>query len=188
LAPALGAAALGAAFAAAALGAALAAAAFLGAALAAGLAAAAFLGGINRKFLIPAAIFALVFAGLISVNRVSSASEDRLLFWRMGTRAVTEKPLLGYGAESGEFIYNSLFAREKVNLESLIIDRSHNLFLDIAMWSGIPGLLVFCLWLYFSFRRLTEDKKFAVLSLLLYSFFQPLSIVHWILLIITINI
>jgi len=161
---------------------------FLSASRAGGLAVATFLAAINRKFFIPILVAALMFVGIVSTSQMTSLFEDRLLFWKMGMTAVAEKPITGYGAESGESIYNTLFARERINLELLMVDRSHNLFLDIAMWSGIPGLFVFALWLYHVFALSDWHKRFALLSFLIYSFFQPLSVVHWILLIITINI
>lgn len=115
--------------------------------------------------------------------------ESRPVIWKIAVNEIAKKPILGYGAESGEFIFNKVFLSRDINLENIIVDRTHNLFLDILMWTGILGIITFGGWLFLSFTNLaTMEKKFAFLSFLTYSMFQPLSIVHWILLIIIVTI
>ncbi len=130
-------------------------------------------------------ILVLVF----SVTKNPSPFESRLLFWKMATQEIVERPVLGFGAESGEVIYNEAFQKAQMPLNNLIVDRAHNLFLDAALWSGVIGLLIFSGWLYQSFVSIKDfGKKAAFISFLLYSIFQPLSVAHWILLIIIVNI
>ncbi len=108
--------------------------------------------------------------------------ENREVIWPLAVQQIIKKPIFGYGAESGEIVFNNAFYESGFPLSDLIIDRAHNLFLDVAMWSGGIGLAVFLFWLYFSFIDLTDvRKKLAFLSFLVFSMFQPLSVVHWIL-------
>lgn len=119
----------------------------------------------------------------LSLNRNISPFENRLLIWKLGTGQIGKRPILGYGAESGEVVYNLAFKNCNLPLYNLMVDRSHNLIIDITMWSGFVGLLLFSLWIYHSFRETKSIvNKFAIGSFLIYSMLQPLSIVHWILL------
>lgn len=128
-------------------------------------------------------ILMTVFIIFLSGSKGNSLFENRQTIWQLGIVKILEKPFLGYGAESGEVVYDKAFFENGFPLSNLIIDRSHNLFLDVVMWSGFAGLVLFCVWLALSFRRLkTPPQKLIVLSFLIYSMFQPLSIVHWILL------
>ncbi len=124
----------------------------------------------------------------LSVFKNVSPFENRPLFWKMALQEISQKPIFGFGAESGEWVYNDAFKKAEIPLNNLIVDRAHNLFLDVALWSGIVGLLVFCGWLYQSFKNIKDvGRRNAFLSFLIYSMFQPLSVVHWILLLVIID-
>lgn len=136
------------------------------------------------------ALISFSFILLISLERVSPfpGPEERSVVWTLGIKQILSRPVLGFGVESGEVVYDQTFKKSGILLENFVIDRAHNLFLDVTMWSGIIGLIFFIGFLVESFRSIDSNKKFALLSLLIYAMFQPLSIVHWILLIIIINI
>lgn len=124
-----------------------------------------------------------VLVSILSINKKFSIFENRLLIWNLGTKEIVERPLLGFGAESGEVVYDKAFEDFGLPLYNMIVDRSHNLFLDVAMWSGIVGLILFAGWLAFGFKELKDKlRKLSLVAFLIYAFFQPLSIVHWILL------
>lgn len=145
----------------------------------------------NLKKPVALAIILLAFTGILYISNGKGTSfiEDRPAIWKIAVSKIYQKPTLGYGAESGEFVFNKAFLSRDISLENIIIDRTHNLFLDILMWSGGLGLITFVGWLYFSFVGLDSTaKKFAFLAFLIYSIFQPLSIVHWILLITIVTI
>jgi len=137
----------------------------------------------NKKVIwIIATCLCLILVIVISGNKPSSFYENRITFWTLGIQQIGQKPLLGYGAESGEYVYNKAFEKSGFPLSNIIVDRSHNLFIDVAMWSGLTGLLTFLGWLIIVFKKLqTASQKFAFLSFLTYAMLQPLSIVHWIL-------
>lgn len=115
--------------------------------------------------------------------RPQSLYENRPLFWRMGLDAVMRQPL-GYGAESGETVFRETFARHDIDLWDFVIDRAHNIFLDIAMWSGLPGLAVFGIWLsrIATNRRNTHepDRIWPILGWLTFALFQPVGVVQWV--------
>lgn len=117
-----------------------------------------------------------------------SKFENRSQILKSGLFITFEKPLLGYGAESGEYLYEKMFFDMGIPIQDLRIDRTHNLFLDVAMWSGYVGLLVFLFWGFYSFKNVNISKKYALIAFLVYSSFQPLSVVHWIYLIVILNI
>jgi len=119
----------------------------------------------------------IILVGVISLGKISSKFENRLTFWKMAVQAIAERPVLGYGAESNEKVYEEAFKKAEMPLYDFIVDRSHNLFLDVALWTGIPGLIAFCL-----FLLNTRKSKAILYPFLIYSFFQPLSVVHWLLL------
>jgi len=118
--------------------------------------------------------------------------ESRLQFWKYATSAIEQKPYLGYGFESQELIYEKAYKKDEVPLDFLIVDRAHNLFLDVILWTGILGLFSFFGWLFFELKDLVLGKKYlqfgSILALLAYSMIQPLSIIHWLYLFVFLNI
>lgn len=148
-----------------------------------------FIKGNLKKFLFPGTIvLGIIAAGIFSFGKVESLVESRSVIWKLGMRAVSQRPLFGYGAESGEVVYDKLFESMGIRIAYLTIDRAHNLLLDILMWSGVIGLIFFTLWVYEIFRGLNVNKKIAAVSILVFSMFMPLSIVHWIFFFIVVNI
>lgn len=109
--------------------------------------------------------------------RTDSLYENRLTFWQMAIDGIKRRPLWGYGAESGEVFYNLAFAKAEMPLVGLIVDRSHNIFLDVAMWSGLIGLGVFILWFIVNWKN-----SWGLVAWLIFASLQPLGVVHWMLL------
>ncbi|CAN5292382.1 hypothetical protein BH10PAT1_BH10PAT1_3370 [soil metagenome] len=117
---------------------------------------------------------------LISLTlKSSSVFEDRITIWNFGIQAIKERPILGFGAESGESIYNNIFAKNNLPLFNLVIDRAHNVFLDILQWSGILGLTAFLAWIL-------SKRNILLIPWFVFAFFQPLGVTHWMLLMILI--
>jgi O-antigen ligase len=109
------------------------------------------------------------------------AQEDRVLIWRLAGEKIRQRWVLGWGAESSEVVFENAYREAGMPLLGIMVDRAHNLFLDILIWSGTVGLVVFLGWLGSVFRNLPWKKKMGFLALLAYAMFQPLSIVHWLL-------
>lgn len=117
--------------------------------------------------------------------------QDRFYYWQLAFEKVKERPFLGYGAESGETIFDQAFAEKQIPLSNLMVDRAHNVFLDVALWSGITGLIFFVVWLFIQLKWLIKRKYslqiIVLAAFLIYSFFQPLSVVHWLMLYLIFN-
>lgn len=116
----------------------------------------------------------------------TSLFENREVIWRHSISLIADRPIIGYGAESNEKIFKKAFSESGFPLVNLIIDRTHNLFLDITMWSGMLGLILFLSFLFHSFNETEKRLKNVFIAFLIYSMFQPLSVAHWILLMIII--
>lgn len=118
--------------------------------------------------------------------------ENRLSYWKHAYSSFLDRPLLGYGAESGEVVFEREYLKDNIILGNFMVDRSHNLLIDITMWSGILGLFTFGIFLFGSllntFKTKKQKKFYTLLGFLLFSFFQPLGVVHWILFFIVLNL
>lgn len=98
-------------------------------------------------------------------------------------------PVMGFGIDSINSLYTQKFAGfspETVvyspvdfNLKNLIIDRSHNYFLDLLIFSGILGLVCYS-YLIFALFKTSAPKplKFFLILYLIWVQFQVQSIAH----------
>lgn len=108
------------------------------------------------------------FEELSNFKRGSAAV--RLDLWSNGIKAVSLKPLFGYGLENQGEAYlpyykvsDALYSRPNT-----YNDRAHNLILDILLTSGVVGLIFFVYFLYLVFSNLFKsltDNKWKTLSL-----------------------
>lgn len=140
----------------------------------------------GKKFLLILGLSIILLAGIFGVwqERNQSLFENRWLIWNLGIKAALEKPVLGYGAEGIINIYEKQFKSIDRPLVELMVDRSHNLFLDIILFSGFLGLVFFLKWFWESTKKIKENYKLAgLVGFFIFSFFQPLGIVHWVYLI-----
>ena len=82
------------------------------------------------------------------------AGSGRAKLWKNGIIIFMQKPILGYGAENLEVEY------AKYNINQ---DRPHNLIIQLATTSGLPGLLLYIsgigLILFRGLKRLKEDDN-----------------------------
>lgn len=132
------------------------------------------------------AVGALIVGGNMNFN---DPYEGRGVIWRLAIQSVKERPILGYGAESGEIVFKEAFRVYGTPLEGLIVDRAHNIFFDIAMWSGVFGLILFIYWIYLCLKGTKEVwRKKALLGFFVFASLQPLGVVHWIMLVVFISL
>lgn len=69
-----------------------------------------------------------------------------------------------------------------INLLDFMVDRSHNIFLDISLWSGMTGLIVFTGWCISSGNELWKRDRLRFIVFVawfVFASFQPLGVVHW---------
>ncbi len=138
-----------------------------------------------KKYILPIVLIIVLIFTFKPVS-LDSPFENRYVIWGHSVNLISKSPIFGYGLESNEKIFDRAFYESGFPLSNLIIDRAHNLFLDVTLWSGTIGLFLFICFLYQSFLSLDSDRKKAFFSFLIFSMFQPLSVAHWLLFILII--
>ncbi len=134
----------------------------------------------KKKYIIFIPII-LIIAFVIKPINLDSHFENRIVIWKHSINLIKENLILGYGTESNEILFDKAFYESGFPLSGLIVDRAHNIFLDITLWSGIVGLFLFVGFLYETYKNLDGGMKKVFLSFMIFASFQPLSVVHWIL-------
>ena len=81
-----------------------------------------------------------------SISLTERTTQSRFLIWQMALRGIKENPLLGWGQENYNLIFNKYYKPELWRQEPWF-DRSHNIIFDWLSNAGILGLLSY-LWLY----------------------------------------
>ena len=109
-----------------------------------------------------------------SISAVDPTTQSRLFVWGKSLEASAERPVIGYGFENFEYVYNKFYDPQKIGEEWF--DRSHNVYIDELIHGGIVGLGVYLALLGFMFYALwqyrTRDQETALLLsalLLVYS-------------------
>lgn len=131
-----------------------------------------FLGLYAYVLLIPSLLRWLNAALLLGQNdiyvRVAQEGELRLRAWRLFIQAVAERPWFGYGW-TGVGSAQIAVADQFPILEG-IFQNSHNIFLDLVLWVGLPlglfisGILVW--WFVVAFRAIRRSEDAALFLLL----------------------
>jgi hypothetical protein len=88
-----------------------------------------------------------------SISKEEIKNQGRSFVWPMAIKGFKERPILGWGQENFNYVFNKYYNPLMYNQEQWF-DRTHNVILDWLIASGIVGLLAY-LSLYF----------FAILSL-----------------------
>lgn len=93
-----------------------------------------------------------------SKNSWEKAGSGRAKLWVYGIKLITEKPIFGYGPENLEIEY------ARFNISQ---DRPHNLIIQLATTSGIPGMIFYLLGvgliLLRFYKKMKVDKEFSIL-------------------------
>ncbi|MBG6076767.1 PglL family O-oligosaccharyltransferase [Polaromonas sp. CG_9.11] len=100
--------------------------------------------------------------------RVRQQGELRLGAWRMFFQAVSERPWFGYGWT--EVSSAQIAVADRFPSQNGIFQLSHNLFLDMVLWTGLPiGFFVAAIlirWLWLRFRAVRRPEEAALFLLL----------------------
>ncbi len=113
-----------------------------------------------------------------------NAPEKRILIWIIGSQAIAKKPLLGYGLDQipqalREVPMLSLSTKYQKSLKDLYINSSHNYYIDLLLFAGVIGFL---LWsgvvVQFFLSHPSLVLKETMVLYLIWIFFQNQSIVH----------
>ncbi len=90
--------------------------------------------------------------------------KSRCLLWPMAFEGVKEKPLLGWGQESFNYVFNKYYDPRMYSQEQWF-DRTHNVFFDWLIAGGILGLLSYLSLFGFSFYYLSrKDSPFSLME------------------------
>lgn len=98
---------------------------------------------------------------------------NRLLTWQWAWQGIKERPVLGYGQENFEIVFNKYYTPR---ITENWFDRTHNVYLDLLVTSGIFGLVSYlslfgyCLYALFRKRR-SDFSLFIVFTSLLAAYF-----------------
>jgi len=108
----------------------------------------------NRKFFIIASLITLFFimplyslkdptiSRVLNISKEDPTTKFRLLNWQMAVEGIKEKPLLGWGYSNYTAVYNKYYKKELFGIEAWA-DKPHNKLLEVAIDSGIIGLLAY---------------------------------------------
>jgi O-antigen ligase/tetratricopeptide (TPR) repeat protein len=103
-----------------------------------------------------------VLSRFASISLSERTTESRLVIWQMSLRGAKEHPLLGWGPENYDIVFNEYYEPALWRQEQWF-DRSHNIFLDWLISAGALGLLgylsLFVIALYLIWRRPREGQN-----------------------------
>ena len=88
-----------------------------------------------RSFPIPAV------ARIASISLNDPTTKTRLFIWGNSLSAFTEHPILGYGMENFEYVYNQFYDPQVTTEEWF--DRSHNVYIDQLIHHGVVGFVLY---------------------------------------------
>lgn len=91
----------------------------------------------------------------ISINDVTT--QARGYIWPMAITGFTERPVLGWGQENFNYIFNANYRPEMWSQEQWF-DRAHNVYLDWLVAGGIVGLISYLLLYVFALRAVWKSS------------------------------
>jgi len=99
-----------------------------------------------------------------------SEGSTRFMVWGMGLKGFYERPILGWGQENFNYVFNKYYNPKMYNQEQWF-DRSHNVFFDWLIAAGILGLLaylsLFGAAIYYIWFKLTKEFSLIERSVLI---------------------
>lgn len=135
---------------------------------------------------------------LIDLSNVSV--EKRIYIWSVLLERIKEKPVIGYGLENISNAYSNFFQENYhslfeenlkvspllIRLKDLNVDRAHNYILDLLLFSGVLGLLVWLFLVGLLVKKLIQSKVtpentsliIGLFIYLIWAAFQNQSVAH----------
>jgi len=92
---------------------------------------------------------ALVLAGVVAFPTLMRGDEGsasaRLTIWRTSLPLIAQRPWLGYGPETTRAVFMPVYPPQLVYYQGrgLVVDRAHNLWLDLALNAGVAGMAAY---------------------------------------------
>ena len=124
---------------------------------------------------------------LVTISPQTRTAQTRLATWGAGLKGFAEKPILGYGLENFNAVFNENFPPLIFEDEGSVVwfDRAHNVLVDRLVATGAVGLALYLLFVFYPFYyfirydlRDPEKRNIAVVfsSLIVAFFIQNLFI------------
>ena len=116
-----------------------------------------------------------VLGRLASISLEDNTTKARLMNWQMAFEGVKERPIVGWGQESYNYVFNKYYNPQMYAQEQWF-DRAHNVFFDWLIAGGVPALLLYLslyafalyyLWFYKREGALFSNTERAILTGLL---------------------
>ncbi len=115
-----------------------------------------------------------------AISLTEQTTKSRFMVWGMAIEGFKERPVLGWGMENFNYVFNKYY-NAKMHGQEQWFDRAHNVFFDWLIAGGLPALLayltLFGCAVYYIWRRespLTVVEKSVLTGLLGGYFFQNL--------------
>jgi len=90
-------------------------------------------------------------------------TEGRYFIWPMAVEGIKDRPILGYGHEGFQFVFDGKYNPDLYGHEPWF-DRSHNIYLDWMIVGGILGLTSFLSIFLLTFWKLRKTNNFSVIE------------------------
>lgn len=123
-----------------------------------------------------------VLSRFANISLEDKTTRSRFMVWNMGLKGFVERPVLGWGQESFNYIFNKHYNPQMYDQEQWF-DRAHNVLLDWLTAGGILGLLAylslfaFAIWYIWKRRdrmHLSVTEKAILTGMLAAYFFHNL--------------
>lgn len=100
------------------------------------------------------------FSNRLSLKNVAiDLIETRLPAWKIGLKAVKDKPLLGWGPENYQSGYDYEYTASSPKMLFIWWDRAHNFLIEYGINAGIPFVIIYLLFIAVLFWQLQKTKK-----------------------------
>jgi len=104
-----------------------------------------------------------VLARFAQISWNENKTQSRSYVWPMAVKGFKDRPLLGWGQENFNYVFNKYYAPEMYNKEPWF-DRTHNVFLDWLIAGGILGLLAYLSLFGFGLLAIWKQGDFTFLE------------------------
>lgn len=101
---------------------------------------------------------ALISAPTDLTQYFETEGKGRVGIWKLAIKGVGERPLLGWGQESFNYVFNKHYTPDLYGQEQWF-DRAHNVFLDWLVTGGILGLISYLSMFFFGVFSLWRKKR-----------------------------
>ncbi len=96
-----------------------------------------------------------------NISLEDGTTKSRFLLWGVAIEGFKESPVLGYGQENFNYVFNKHY-NPKLYAQEQWFDRAHNFVFDWLIAGGVLGLLSYLLILGMAFRAIWKARNFSL--------------------------